>query len=338
MRRIARVLAAAGLVAGGAANGFAFTDEPERVELKDGHAVVGEVVAEKPGALYVDLGFDLVRIPKDQVVRRTKGEPGGSGITTGPATVAAVEGGDPRGFFTVERLKSRPVKELVDEYGEAVVSVETTGGLGSGFIVNDEGYVVTNNHVIQGETRISVVLYQKTGGGLVRKKFENVEIVALNPFVDLALLKIPSQKDLKLRHVILGSLDEINAGDGAFAVGNPLGLERSVSQGIISTMNRVDRGLVYIQTDTAINPGNSGGPLFDLKGEVIGVTSQKVAAAENLGFAIPITYVKDFLRNRAAFAFNKDNPNTGHRYIDPPRRLRKGSPPAVAEGNSKEKS
>ncbi|GAC1335169.1 MAG: hypothetical protein NVSMB14_02480 [Isosphaeraceae bacterium] len=337
MRRIARVLAAAGLVAGGAANGFAFADEPERVELKDGHAVIGQIVAEKAGALYVDLGFDLVRIPKDQIVRRGKADSAGSGSSTGPATVAAIEG-DPRGFFTVERLKSRPVKELVDEYGEAVVSVETTNGLGSGFIVNGEGYVVTNNHVIQGETRISVVLYQKTGGGLVRKKIENVEIVALNPFVDLALLKIPPQKDLKLRHVILGSLDEINAGDGAFAVGNPLGLERSVSQGIISTMNRVDRGLVYIQTDTAINPGNSGGPLFDLKGEVIGVTSQKVAAAENLGFAIPITYVKDFLRNRAAFAFNKDNPNTGHRYLDPPRRLRKGSPPAVAEGTSKEKS
>ena len=325
MRRIGLVVAAAAIFASGstARAGAGVADEPERVELKDGHAVIGEVVAEKPAALYVDLGFDVIRIPKDHIIRRGKADSLGPVVSTAPATVAAVEG-DPRGFFTVDRLKSRPVKELVDDYGEAVVSVETPSGLGSGFIVNPEGYVVTNNHVIQGETRIAVVLYQKTGGGLQRRKIEDVEIVALNPFVDLALLKIPPQKDLKLRHVVLGSLDEINAGDGAFAVGNPLGLERSVSQGIISTMNRVIGGLVYIQTDTAINPGNSGGPLFDLKGEVIGVTSQKMAFAENLGFAIPITYVKDFLRNCAAFAFNKDNPNTGHRYLDPPRRLRRG--------------
>ena len=110
-------------------------------------------------------------------------------------------------------------------------------------------------------------------------------------------------------------------GDGVFAVGNPLGLERSVSQGILSTRNRNFEGLVYLQTDAAINPGNSGGPLFNLRGEVVGVTNMKATQGDNLGFAIPITYVKDFLRNREAFSFDKDNPNTGYRYLDPPRRL-----------------
>jgi serine protease Do len=301
----------------------------EVIVLKDGHQVTGEIVSEKPTALYVDLGFDLVRIPRDQIADRHK--PGDKTNAAAPAPGSAVDD-DSKGFFKTKHLKNKPVKELVSEFGEGVISIETPSGLGSGFIINDEGYAVTNNHVIEGETRISVVFYQNTPTGLARRRIENVEIVALNPFVDLALLKLPPQKDLKLAPVTLGSLDDLNAGDGVFAIGNPLGLERSVSQGIVSTRNRVFEGLIYLQTDAAINPGNSGGPLFNLRGEVIGVTNMKANRGDNLGFAIPISYVKDFLRNREAFAFDKDNPNTGYRYLDPPRRLRSGSPAARANG------
>ena len=298
---------------------------PEVIGLKDGHQVTGEVVAEKPNALYVDLGFDVLRIPRDQIVHR--GKPG----ELGPAAGAGrADDSDPTGFFDSHALRVAPVKELVHKYGEAVVSIETPSGKGSGFLVNDEGYAVTNNHVIEGETRISAIFYQNLGGGLVRKRVENIEIVALNPFMDLALLKLPPQKDLKLNHVVLGNLDDLNAGDGVFAVGNPLGLERSVSQGIVSTRNRNIEGLIYLQTDAAINPGNSGGPLFNLKGEVVGVTSLKASRGENLGFAIPIHYVKDFLRNREAFSFDKNNPNTGYHYLDPPRRHRAGRPAGTA--------
>ncbi len=299
-----------------AVSGRGMAGEPEVILLKDGHSVTGEVVADKANALYVDLGYDVLKVPKDQVVGRHKAS------ATPGATNVVVTDSDAKGFYKVGGLKARPVKELVRDYGEGVILVETPGGLGSGFIVNDDGYAVTNNHVIEGETKIAVVLYMNSEGGLVRKRIENVEIVALNPFVDLALLKLPPQKDLKLKAVTLGSLDDLNAGDGAFAVGNPLGLERSVSQGIISTLNRNFDGLVYLQTDTAINPGNSGGPLFNMKGEVVGVTNMGFRGADNLGFAIPIPYVKDFLRNREAFAFDKDNPNTGYRYLDPPRRMK----------------
>ena len=293
------------------------------VELKDGHQVVGEVVSEKPGAIYVDLGFDLIRIPRDQVVSRRKPGPGGViSPITGPMSDA-----DPTGFFKTSPLKLQPVKDLVHRFGEAVVSIETPSGKGSGFILNDDGYAITNHHVIDGETRIAAILYQNTPTGLARRRIDGVEIVALNPFLDLALIKLPPQKDLKLGHVFLGSLDDVNAGDGVFAVGNPLGLERSVSQGIVSTRNRNFEGLVYLQTDAAINPGNSGGPLFNLRGEVVGVTNMKATQGDNLGFAIPISYVKDFLRNREAFSFDKDNPNTGYRYLDPPRRLNAARPP-----------
>jgi serine protease Do len=296
----------------------------EVIALKDGHQVTGEVVAEKPNALYVDLGFDILRIPREQVVHR--GKPGADGAAT-PAS-ARVADADPTGFYSTGPLKPAPVKELVAKYGEAVISIETPSGKGSGFLINDDGYAVTNNHVIQGETRIAAVLYQNVPSGLARRRIENVEIVALNPFVDLALLKLPPQKELKLNHLVLGSLDDLNAGDGVFAIGNPLGLERSVSQGIVSTRNRNFEGQIYLQTDAAINPGNSGGPLFNLRGEVIGVTNMKATQGDNLGFAIPISSVKEFLRNREAFSFDKENPNTGYRYLDPPRRLRAGRPPA----------
>jgi serine protease Do len=298
---------------------------PELIGLRDGHQVTGEVVAEKAGALYVDLGFDILRIPRDQIVHR--GKPGeGAGAVGGPARSSDA---DPAGFWFGGPLRPAPVKELVHQYGEAVISIETPSGKGSGFVVNDDGYAVTNNHVIEGETRISAILYQNVPGGLARRRIENVEIVALNPFMDLALLRLPPQKDLKYSHVVLGSLDDLNAGDGVFAVGNPLGLERSVSQGIVSTRNRNIEGLIYLQTDAAINPGNSGGPIFNLRGEVVGVTSLKATRGENLGFAIPVTYVKDFLRFREAFSFDKNNPNTGYHYLDPPRRLRAGRPPGA---------
>lgn len=311
--------------------------DPEVIHLKDGHSVTGEVVAEKPQALYVDLGFDVLKVPRDQVVGRGK-----PGVPAPASPTARAEDSDPSGFFESRGLKTAPVKEQVQTYGEAVISIETPSAKGSGFIVNADGYAITNDHVIQGETRIAVVLYQNVPGGLARRRIENVEIVALNPFFDLALLKLPPQNGLKLKHVVLGSLEDVNAGEGVFAIGNPLGLERSVSQGIISNRNRNIEGQIYLQTDAAINPGNSGGPLFNLRGEVIGVTSRGARAdlADNLGFAIPVNYVKDFLRNREAFSYDKENPNTGYRYLEPPRRSRAGAPPwpSVAKPEVKPKT
>jgi serine protease Do len=309
---------------------------PEVISLKDGHQVTGEVIAEKPSALYVDLGFDVLKIPRDQVASRKP-----PGAATAPTAAAArVEESDPSNFFDSRSLRAAPMKELVHTFGEAVISIETPSAKGSGFIVNPDGYAITNAHVIQGETRIAAVLYQNVGSGLTRRRIENVEIVALNPFADLALIKLPPQTDLKLNHVVLGSLEDVNAGEGVFAIGNPLGLERSVSQGIVSNRNRNIEGQIFLQTDAAINPGNSGGPMFNLRGEVIGVTSRgaHAAIADNLGFAIPVNYVKDFLRNREAFSYDKENPNTGYRYLDPPRRLRAGSPPWDGDKDESKKS
>ena len=316
-----RVVAAAGLA--WLMVPFASAAVFETLILKDGQRVTGEVVAEKQNALYVDLGYDLLRIPRDQIVRRAKLD---EVLRASPAFQGTDI--DPSGFFSSGMLRPSPVKELVSKFGEAVVSIETPSGKGSGFVINKEGFAITNAHVIQGETRISAILYQNVPGGLTRRRVDDVEIVAINPFFDLALIKLPLPVDLKPSHVVLGNGEDVNTGDSVFAVGNPLGLERSVTQGIVSSRSRNLQGQLYLQTDTAINPGNSGGPLFNQRGEVIGVTSRGARAdmADNLGFAIPVSYVKDFLRHREAFSFDKTNPNSGYRYLDPPRRLRPGPP------------
>ena len=291
----------------------------ETVTLKDGQRITGEVVAEKTGALYVDLGYDLLRIPRDQVLKRSKIDE----VESETRLTARSTDLDSSGFYTTGVLKPSSVKDLVKKYGEAVIAIETPSGKGSGFIINKDGFAITNAHVIQGETRVSAILYLNAPGGLARRRIEDVEIIALNPFFDLALLKLPLTGGLKPSYVVLGNDDDVNTGDAVFAIGNPLGLERTVTQGGVSNRSRDIEGQIFLQTDAAINPGNSGGPMFNHRGEVIGVTSRGAHAsmADNLGFAIPVTYVKQFLQHREAFSFDKANPNSGYRYVNPPRRL-----------------
>jgi serine protease Do len=230
----------------------------------------------------------------------------------------------PAGFYSAS-LQPGPassVRDLVRRVGEAVVQVRTPGGLGSGFIINEDGFLITNFHVIEGETQISVEVYLQQNDQLERKTYKQVRIVAMNKFEDLALLKIDDKDAPKFRYVLLGDSDALAVGERVFAVGSPLGLERTVTEGIVSTKTRQLQGELYMQTTAQINPGNSGGPLFNLSGEVIGVTNMKVVAGEGLGFAIPIAAVKFFLNHRDAFAYSNDNPSNPYHYLAPPSQAR----------------
>ena len=291
------------------------TADIERIRLKSGHSIRAEVLKEKEDALVVDLGIEVLVIPKKAIAERSEADNDGATLASGGRAY-----GESTNLYATADLPVATVKDLVERFGEAVVQVKTPSGSGSGFVIDEQGHCITNFHVIERETQVAVDLFLKSGGSIAERTVSDVKIVALSPFFDLALLKIPPTEGVKLKRAYLGFSDEVRPGDLAFAIGNPLGLTRSVSQGIISKRNRLVSGQIYIQMTTQINPGNSGGPLFNSRGQVIGVTNMGILMGEGLGFAIPVDYVKDFLRNRDAFAYRKDNPNTGYRYLKPPRR------------------
>ena len=292
--------------------------DPEVIQLKTGQTVTGEVLKETEQDLIVDLGVDVLRVPRDRVESRTVVDEAAATdeVTTGELYRVATD------------LPPRSVRELVEQRGPGVVLVSTPGGLGSGWIISERGHCVTNFHVVEGATRISAtILLSGDETDVTRRRIDDVQILALNPFLDLALLQIPTQDDFAFTTTPLAPDDTLREGQEVFAIGNPLGLERSVSQGIVSTRARSFEGITYIQTTADINPGNSGGPLFDMRGRVVGVTNMKLLGGEGLGFAIPISYVKHFLRHRESFAYDRNQPNTGFRYLDPPRRKNFGTPP-----------
>jgi len=306
----------------------------ETLQLKDKTSLTGKILAEKRDQVVVDLGFTVLVVPKNQIVKVTEENtptPTPPKHSPPPNTSATSPGEVPTEIFQTARtpLAEKSVRELVNQLGEAVVQVRAPSGLGSGFILNEDGYLITNFHVIEGETQISVEVYHQQNGQLERSVYKQIRIVAMNKFQDLALLKIDDKEAPRFSRVVLGDSDTLAVGERAFAIGSPLGLERTVTEGIVSTKTREFQGSLYLQTTAQINPGNSGGPLFNMRGEVIGVTNMKLAFGEGLGFAIPVEAVKYFLQHRDSFAYDNDNPSNPYRYLPPPARLAKSEPEPV---------
>ena len=161
---------------------------------------------------------------------------------------------------------------------------------GSGFIIKKDGLVVTNHHVVDGATEIEVQLADE-------RKFD-AELVGSDQRTDLALLRLRGAKGLPT--VAFGDSDELRVGDHVVAIGNPFGLDHTVTAGIVSAKERVIGAGPYdafIQTDASINPGNSGGPLFNLEGEVVGINTAIVPQGQGIGFAIPSSLAKDLIRS-----------------------------------------
>jgi len=289
----------------------------ETVRLKNGNIITGEVLADKAEFVALDLGYTVIEIPKDQVASIDK---------EAAANPIPGERGEEKTLYLTATLKPQTVRELVSTFGEGLVKVQTPQAVGSGFFINKDGYIITNAHVIQGETRLTVTMFIKQGESFTRRQVKDVEIVAVNPAVDLALLKIKKPADVQITPLYFGDMDRVKTGEPVFAIGNPFGLERSVSEGIVSHKARHAEQMLLIQTTAPINPGNSGGPLLNMRGEVVGVTNMKLGIfAEGMGFAVPVNYVKDFLKYREAYAYDKDNPNAGYQYLEPPRKGEEGA-------------
>lgn len=282
----------------------------DAITLVDGRTISAPILKENAETLWLDLGDQVVAIPRSRVESVVRAE-----------ADTESESIDPKALFRVGRdLAESTPKELAKKLGEGVIMVNTPSGLGSGFIIHPDGYAITNAHVIQGERRLKAVVYQQGEREFRRLTIEDVEILAVNNHLDLALIKLKHPDGKSFVTTPVQGAEDLEVGQDVFAIGNPLGLERTLSRGVIATKQRDFQGLTFIQTTAQINPGNSGGPLFNLKGEVIGVTNMGVPGGEGLGFAIPARYVRDFLRNYDAFAYDKDNPNSGYAYkIAPPR-------------------
>jgi serine protease Do len=195
----------------------------------------------------------------------------------------------------VEKQQASPQDQLFRQFfgGGSPFSQgeQTKQALGSGFIISKDGYILTNNHVIDGAQVIKVNI---TG---TSKKYD-AKVIGADPELDLAVLKINADKDLPT--VKLGNSNQIQVGDWAVAIGNPYGLDHTVTVGVISAKGRpLDIGQAkfkdLLQTDASINPGNSGGPLLNLQGEVIGINTAINAEAQGIGFAIPINTVQQVL-------------------------------------------
>jgi serine protease Do len=293
----------------------------DRITLNDGRTLAGQILKETSETIWLDVGFDVLTVPRNRVAEIFRADEN---------TALARQTRD--GFFrTATGLPESTPRELAQRIGEAVIKVSTPSGLGSGFIIDPEGYAITNAHVIQGETNIAVTVFQSGEREFSRLEIRDVEIIATNDHLDLALIKFRHPHGQPFKWVFIQGEEQLEAGEPTFAIGSPLGLERTLSQGVIATTQRNFQGLTFIQTTAEINPGNSGGPLFNLRGEAIGVTNMKIPLGEGMGFAIPARYVRDFLRNHEAFAYSKENPNSGHNYKRAPMRTRFGVAPALRD-------
>jgi serine protease Do len=201
-----------------------------------------------------------------------------------------------RQFMPRQPEQGSPFDEFFDQFerffGEQYQQPRKERSLGSGFIISSDGYIVTNNHVVEGADEIKVRLRENGK----REKSYLAEIIGTDSETDLALLKISAEN--RLPFLSFGDSDKLEVGEWVMAIGNPFGLDHTVTAGIISAKGRVIGAGPYdnfLQTDASINPGNSGGPLLDMRGRVIGINTAIVASGQGIGFAIPSAMARNII-------------------------------------------
>ena len=184
---------------------------------------------------------------------------------------------------------------IIEDAIRSVVTIRTDISQGTGFIIAQEGYVVTNYHVMENAKSAGIFTYDS--------ETYSVNLIGYNSNFDIALLKIEGDFE-KLK---LADSEDVQIGEKVIAIGNPLGLQFSVSEGIVSAVHRPGPSEVdaYIQTDAALNPGNSGGPLINKQGKVIGINNFKIGGGESLGFALESNYIEEIVNEIAMEKLNQ---------------------------------
>jgi S1-C subfamily serine protease len=195
----------------------------------------------------------------------------------------------------VKASASSDFSGIFESEKRGIVTIKTDISQGTGFIITSDGYVVTNDHVVNGASAAGVFTYDT--------RSHQVRLIGRDQELDIALLKIEGNFD----NVDLGDSDETKIGEKVIAIGNPLGLQFTLTEGVISARDRTgaNRLPYYFQIDVPINPGNSGGPLINTEGEVIGINNFKVQGAEGLGFALEINEAKEAINSIAEQEINQ---------------------------------
>jgi len=198
-------------------------------------------------------------------------------------------------FSLLKASASADFSGIIEDAIKSVVTIRTDISQGTGFIIDQEGYIVTNYHVMQNAKSAGIFTYDSGT--------YSVSLIGYDERFDIALLKIEGNfEELKL-----DDSDNIQIGEKVIAIGNPLGLQFSVSEGIVSAIHRQGPSGTdsYIQTDAALNPGNSGGPLINKQGKVIGINNFKVGGGESLGFALESNYIEEIVNEIAMEKLNQ---------------------------------
>ncbi|MBS3764042.1 MAG: trypsin-like peptidase domain-containing protein, partial [Planctomycetes bacterium] len=285
------------------------------INLTDGSKIVGQILKKDTQKVYVAVAGTVLPLDRKDIKDIKVSGKKEKGFTEIKKT----------GLYRIGKGTVKPVSAHVERLAPAIVVVKTPSGAGTGWFSNPDGHVITNHHVIARERSITVTAFKKTENNFKRKIYKKVKIIAVSTKMDLALLKIEEDLDLDIPQLYIGDSTKVESGDEVFTIGNPLLLERSTHKGIISKTSRNYEGRLFLQTATPINPGNSGGPLFNERGEVIGVVNMGYIFMEGLGFAIPSKYIIEFLDNVDAFAYDPSNPNTGKKYMEAPIRSTDGA-------------
>lgn len=183
------------------------------------------------------------------------------------------------------------VQEIIDKFQPIIIQIATPQGTGTGFFVKKENLIITNDHVVKGNSEVVI------SGKSLQKQMATV--MFNDPKYDLAFVHVPDGTDMPDMHLAAGK--EVRDGETVLAIGHPYGLNYTATEGIVSKAKRLQKGINYIQIDAAINPGNSGGPLVNTNGEIVGVNTFIIAGGDNLGFALPVQYLTEDLNDYKQF-------------------------------------
>ncbi|MCC5876222.1 MAG: trypsin-like peptidase domain-containing protein, partial [Candidatus Sumerlaeia bacterium] len=296
--------------------------------LNGGGELIGSLVKETVANVFIDIGPTIVTIPTNSILERRSLEEAPEETRTTAGRGVGVFDEETGSLVFRSRDSGQEMvsqQEMLDRVKKGVVLVTNPAGLGTGWMLDHSGRIMTNHHVTGREPYQTVTVYVKRGNQWERERFEQSKVVAFSSLHDIAIIQLDMEevrrRGIDLYPLAVADPTSLEAGDRVFAVGNPgmgaMVLDHTISEGVVSSLARNFNDLIYLQTTAAVNPGNSGGPLVNETGEVVGLVTLKAIFQEGVAFALPSSFIQMFLSNIDAYTVTDTSPNQGFRYHRP---------------------